>query len=119
MLICESCYEKPICKIFEKNEELSDSILMSVERCKYYNNKTDNISEIQTHNINTIQDRIKNIQALSEGRELKKNEIKVCETCGTESEDCVKCDNCGDWICNECATTLINGETLCEQCYKN
>lgn len=41
----------------------------------------------------------------------------TCDSCGTlhDNCDCDECEECGQWVCYECAT-MYNGSWLCPDC---
>lgn len=90
---------------------------MSIEKCLF---KTDKPavkkSEIQR---NDLQSRIHDLKVYSENISLEEQnaELHTCSDCLTENVLCQKCSECGQWTCQECATTLTTGEVICLECY--
>lgn len=125
MLMCKNCYVNPVCKIFERNNELSSSIAISVDGCKYFcEEKYDKEYPQQSHDLNALMNRVNNLTEISRSREMLYNdyedfdEIKRCQTCGNINEECVECSLCGDLVCPKCSVSTNDGKKMCEECYE-
>lgn len=118
-MICTECNIKSVCKIYD----LIRDKRISIDSCEFNSNKIITKKESLKKDIPIRKSRINNdlreIEKKELGIEEEKHNITNCPTCnGVCYDTSIKlCDgNCGNFICDNCGTS-INGKSYCEKCY--
>lgn len=128
---CITCFNKPICKLYESTDELqsqfSDAVIV-IKECPYHRLANNNRAKapIKTNKNSNYKDTLsslglgekENHKIMDQTEPILNGDL--CPSCnkilGPEKFAGDTCDNCGHHICIDCAYH-VNDSILCEECF--
>ena len=129
-----------MCDIVNYIKKRSSIAEIVVKGCKLWSNTNYNKTQLEddempfsdstaltVRNFDALQ---KDIAALKNIRDQVEETVQnindaecVCTTCGKTGllyrDEFEKCSICGSYVCQDCAISTIDGQTMCESCYND